>query len=66
MNGAKRLVLPLVILALVVAAGFTMFRGGDDFKTLTAHFPRTISIYEGSQVKVLGVGIGRASCRERV
>ena len=58
MNGAKRLVLPLVILALVVAAGFTMFRGGDDFKTLTAHFPRTISIYEGSQVKVLGVGIG--------
>jgi len=57
-NGAKRLVLPLVILALVVAAGFTMFRGGDDFKTLTAHFPRTISIYEGSQVKVLGVGIG--------
>jgi phospholipid/cholesterol/gamma-HCH transport system substrate-binding protein len=57
-NGVKRLVLPLVILALVVAAGLTMFRGGDDFKTLTAHFPRTISIYEGSQVKVLGVGIG--------
>ncbi len=58
MNGVKRLVLPLVILALVVAAGFTMFRAGDDFKTLTAHFPRTFSIYEGSQVKVLGVGIG--------
>jgi phospholipid/cholesterol/gamma-HCH transport system substrate-binding protein len=57
-NGVKRLVLPLVILALVVAAGLTMFRGGDDYKTLTAHFPRTISIYEGSQVKVLGVGIG--------
>ena len=58
MNGVKRLVPLLVILALVVAAGVTMFRGGDDQKTLTAHFPRTISIYEGSQVKVLGVGIG--------
>ena len=58
MSGVKRLVVPLVILALVVAAGLTMFRGGDDHKTLTAHFPRTISIYEGSQVKVLGVGIG--------
>ncbi|HCB03905.1 MAG TPA: MCE family protein [Nocardioides sp.] len=55
---AKRLVVPLVILALVAAAGWTMFRGGDQQKTLTAHFPRTISIYEGSEVKVLGVGIG--------
>ena len=58
MSAVKRLVVPLAILALVVAAGFTMFRGGDDSKTLTAHFPRTISIYEGSEVKVLGVGIG--------
>ena len=37
---AKRLVLPLAILALVVAAGFAMFTGGDDSKTLTAHFVR--------------------------
>jgi phospholipid/cholesterol/gamma-HCH transport system substrate-binding protein len=58
MNAVKRLAVPLAILALVVAAGFTMFRSGDDTKTLTAHFPRTISIYEGSEVKVLGVGIG--------
>ena len=34
-----------------------MFRG-DDTKTLTAHFPRTISIYEGSDVRVLGVPVG--------
>ncbi len=27
-------------------------------KTLTAHFPRTISIYEGSDVRVLGVPVG--------
>jgi phospholipid/cholesterol/gamma-HCH transport system substrate-binding protein len=57
MNAAKRLILPLAILALVVAAGFAMFRT-DESKTLTAHFPRTISIYEGSEVKVLGVAVG--------
>jgi len=57
MNAVKRLILPLAILALVVAAGFAMFRS-DESKTLTAHFPRTISIYEGSEVKVLGVAIG--------
>ena len=57
MNIVKRMILPLVLLALVVAAGFLMFRS-EDSKTLTAHFPRTISIYEGSEVKVLGVAIG--------
>lgn len=57
MNAVKRLILPLAILALVVAAGFAMF-SSDESKTLTAHFPRTISIYEGSEVKVLGVAIG--------
>jgi virulence factor Mce-like protein len=57
MTTIKKLILPLVILALVVAAGFMMM-GGDDSKTLTAHFPRTISIYEGSEVKVLGVAVG--------
>jgi len=42
----------------VVAAGMAMFLGGDDTKKLTAHFPRTISLYEGSPVKVLGVQVG--------
>ena len=27
-------------------------------KTLTAHFPRTVSVYEGSDVRVLGVPVG--------
>jgi phospholipid/cholesterol/gamma-HCH transport system substrate-binding protein len=57
MHRVKSLILPLVIVALVVAAGFAMF-SSDDSKTLTAHFPRTISIYEGSEVKVLGVPVG--------
>ncbi|WP_345527042.1 MCE family protein [Nocardioides endophyticus] len=53
----KRVVVPAVIVLLLVAAAFTMFRG-DESKTLTAHFPRTISIYEGSDVRVLGVPVG--------
>jgi phospholipid/cholesterol/gamma-HCH transport system substrate-binding protein len=53
----KRLVAPLCLLALVVAAGFTMF-GSEESNKLTAHFPRTISLYEGSPVKVLGVQVG--------
>ena len=57
-NLVKRAILPLCLLALVVAAGLTMFLGGDDQKSLTAHFPRTISIYVGSPVKVLGVPVG--------
>lgn len=57
MNMLKKFIVPAVVVALVVVAAFTMFRG-DDKKTLTAHFPRTISIYEGSDVRVLGVPIG--------
>ena len=57
MSNAKRLIVPLFILALVVAAGFAMFSTDKTMK-LTAHFPRTISIYEGSAVKVLGVQVG--------
>ncbi len=57
-NLARRAIVPLCLLALVVAAGMTMFLGGDDTKKLTAHFPRTISLYEGSPVKVLGVQVG--------
>jgi len=58
LDTVKRLVVPLCIFALVVAAGLTMFLGGDSSKKLTAHFPRAISIYVGSPVKVLGVPVG--------
>ena len=35
--------------------GASRFLGGEERKTLTAHFPRTVSLYEGSDVRVLGV-----------
>ena len=53
----KRFAIPGVLVLLLIAAAFTMFRS-DETKTLTAHFPRTISIYEGSDVRVLGVPVG--------
>jgi phospholipid/cholesterol/gamma-HCH transport system substrate-binding protein len=57
MTALKKYLVPLVVLALVVAAVLAM-TGGDEQKRLTAHFPRTISVYEGSEVRVLGVPIG--------
>ena len=53
----KKILVPAIILSLLVAAAVVMFQG-DDQKTLTAKFPRTISIYEGSDVRVLGVPVG--------
>jgi phospholipid/cholesterol/gamma-HCH transport system substrate-binding protein len=58
MSTVKRLAVPLVLVALVLAAGVWMFTGGDDRKTLVAQFPRTVNLYEGSEVRVLGVPIG--------
>jgi phospholipid/cholesterol/gamma-HCH transport system substrate-binding protein len=55
---ALRKVVPLLVIgALVAAAALTMFRTTET-KTLTAHFPRTVAIYEGTDVRVLGVSVG--------
>ena len=53
----KKLIVPGIVVVLVAAAALTMF-GGEDRKTLTALFPRAISVYEGSDVRVLGVPVG--------
>lgn len=57
MSMLRRLLIPGLIVALLAAAALVMFQG-EDRKTLTAHFPRTVSIYEGSDVRVLGVPVG--------
>ncbi|WP_344044071.1 MCE family protein [Nocardioides panacihumi] len=49
---------PGLIAILVATAGITMFTGGGE-RTLVAHFPRTVSIYQGSDVRVLGVPVGK-------
>jgi phospholipid/cholesterol/gamma-HCH transport system substrate-binding protein len=53
----QKLIVPVVLVALLAAAAVTMF-DGEDRKTVTALFPRTVSVYEGSDVRVLGVPVG--------
>ena len=57
MDLIKRFLVPIIVLAFVVTAAVTVL-GGDSTKTVVAHFPRAISVYEGSDVRVLGVGVG--------
>ncbi len=57
MDLVKRFLVPLIVLLFVVAAAVSVF-GGDTSKTVVAHFPRAISVYEGSDVRVLGVAVG--------
>ncbi|GGO72594.1 MCE family protein [Nocardioides deserti] len=54
----KRVLVPLLLVALVVVFALTVF-GGSGTKTLVAQFPRAVSLYEGSDVRVLGVPIGQ-------
>ena len=48
----------LVTLAVLVTAGFVVFGSGDDGTELTAHFTRATGLYEGDEVRVLGVTVG--------
>lgn len=53
-----RKIIPLLVIVALVAAAAVVLLTGDSTKRLVAHFPRTISIYEGSEVRVLGVAVG--------
>jgi phospholipid/cholesterol/gamma-HCH transport system substrate-binding protein len=59
MNLVTKVLLPVVLLALVVVGLVTFLFAGGDQKTVTADFPRTVSLYEGSDVRVLGVPVGK-------
>lgn len=55
--GASRVVTVLVVL-LLVAGAVIIFVDRDDSRQLTVDFPRTNSLYVGSDVKILGVPVG--------
>jgi phospholipid/cholesterol/gamma-HCH transport system substrate-binding protein len=52
-----KVVAVLAVVALAVA-GFVVLRPTADMKTVTAHFPRTVSLFEGNEVRILGVPVG--------
>ncbi|MGC4110900.1 MAG: MCE family protein [Nocardioides sp.] len=59
MSVLQKILVPLVVVALAIAALVAFVFDGGHEKTLTADFPRTVSLYEGSDVRVLGVPIGK-------
>lgn len=49
-----------VVIVLVLLVGALLFLlPGSDQKTVTADFPRAVSLYEGSDVKILGIAVGK-------
>jgi len=63
LNGVTRIIAAVAVLALIATA-FLMLTGGTEKKYVTALFPRTISLYEGSEVKILGVAVGKVDSVE--
>ncbi|MET0997695.1 MAG: MlaD family protein, partial [Marmoricola sp.] len=57
-NKVNPLMAGLIALLLVVAA-LVVFWPGSDTKQVTADFPRSVSLYKGSDVKILGVAVGK-------
>ncbi len=46
---------------LLTATYFIVLRDDTATKTVSAHFPRAVSIYQGSDVRILGVNVGRVT-----
>lgn len=56
----RALALGAMLPVVLATAGCGLF-GGSDTNTLTARFDRTVGVYEQSDVRVLGVAIGRVT-----
>ncbi len=46
---------------LLLTATFFLVRGEDETRTVTAHFPRAVSVYKGTDVRILGVNVGKVT-----
>jgi phospholipid/cholesterol/gamma-HCH transport system substrate-binding protein len=53
-------VVGLVLLAALLAS-LLLIRGDTEPRTVTAHFPRAVSIFEGTDVRILGVNVGEVT-----
>ncbi|MEJ7831708.1 MAG: MCE family protein [Nocardioides sp.] len=61
MNALNVKVLGAALVGLLVMAFFFTIGEDDDTRTVTAHFPRAVSVYVGSDVRILGVNVGEVT-----
>jgi virulence factor Mce-like protein len=48
-----------VVVVVVLLLGYLLFFNGGGTRSVTADFPRTVSLYQGSDVRILGVTVGK-------
>lgn len=60
-NRIDRRVLIVLGVLLLVGVMINVFRSPADTKTLTAHFPRAVSVYKNTDVRILGVNVGKVT-----
>jgi phospholipid/cholesterol/gamma-HCH transport system substrate-binding protein len=61
LKGLERRVVLLVVVLLGLTAILTVAVTPSETKTVTAHFPRAVSVYDGTEVRILGVRVGEVT-----
>jgi phospholipid/cholesterol/gamma-HCH transport system substrate-binding protein len=61
LKGLERRVVLLIVVLLGLTAVLTVAVTPSDTKTVTAHFPRAVSVYDGTEVRILGVRVGEVT-----
>ena len=62
LNRLKNPRVAIVAVALILLVGtFFLVNEPEETKTVTAHFPRAVSVYKGTDVRILGVNVGRVT-----
>ncbi len=56
-----RRIVTLVVLLVVIGGVFNVAASPQETKAVTAHFSRAVSVYDGTDVRILGVTVGRVT-----
>ncbi len=54
-------ILVIAVVAALLVAVLALVRGGGETRTVTAHFSRAVSMFKGSEVRILGVRVGEVT-----
>ena len=57
----RRALVAATVAALLAATVLLLVRDTSETRTVTAHFPRAVSVYQGTDVRILGVNVGRVT-----